>query len=150
MGFKDLSWSARFAAMGDEAENKFVEWADDNGVKHLQFGLNRPDLDVAKLPHRIRFAPDFLTNKTFVEVKGVGRDQLLKLKVSQHGALHWWADVFPVQLFVWDRTNERMALIDLADYDALVDDGVAELDRFPEGRAYFALPLEDIMRIAQV
>jgi hypothetical protein len=134
VSFKDASWERRFAEMGDEAEGVF-EAVCKRG--YVRCGLNRPPLRMSDLPTRVRYWPDYLCSNKFVEVQGFGRDQRLKIKVDKWGAMHWWSDLHPVEMFVWDSHHRRYCYVTLAQLDALLGAGEAELKTFPENKAYF-------------
>lgn len=137
MSFKDQSWGNRFNAMGDEAENQFEEWATASKVGFCRYGLDRPPIQVGRLPHFVRFTPDYLMTKRFVEVQGFGRDQLFKLKDEKLVALEQWSKVHPVSLFAWNRTNQTRLMVDLGELTALVINDEVPMGKFPEGKPYF-------------
>ena len=141
--FHTQSFATRFQKMGDEAEGVFTKVHPTNTVK---FGLDRPPIGLKNVPTRIRYTPDFLTAQGLVEVKGVGRDQLLKLKVENWNCLLFWNGVFATSLFVWDSHNRRYAYVDLADIERIMNDpdGGIVLKTFPERKAYFEIPLHSI------
>src|SRR6266498_2550714 len=95
--FRDQDWQARYQGMGDLAEGAFEEVHQYGFVR---WGLDRPPIQVHKLPKRIRFAPDYLTTHSFVEVQGFGKDQVIKLKLDKYDALRWWNVLHPVDLFL--------------------------------------------------
>lgn len=100
--FKDASWAARFSAMGDASEAAFAELFPS----HHRSGLNRPNLNVAKLTLKDRNTPDFLTNEGYVECMGIGgRTPSLKFKVKKMVALCVWDTQTPTDLFVWNSTK---------------------------------------------
>lgn len=143
MSFKDAGWAARFEALGDEAEGVFEYVAEHElELGFTRYGLNRPPIRLGSVPARIRYSPDYLMSSKFVEVQGLGRDQELKLKLDKWGALHWWADVHPVDLFVWDSHGGRWCFLTLAQLDDLL--GCAELKSFPEGKPYFSFPADAV------
>lgn len=135
--FKDLPWEARFGSMGDEAEQKFEEVYPKGWVR---WGLNRPPVKVSALPPKIRYAPDYLTSDGFIEVMGVGKDQILKVKLEKHLCLWQWHHEMPTQIFVWDSENKRYTYIAVPD----LHDIVRILESFPEGKPYWAVQLEEL------
>ena len=143
MSFKDRSFEERVAAggMGDEAEGVF-ERVFTKGF--ARYGLNRPPIQMAKVPARLRYTPDYITTNRLVEVQGFGRDQVFKLKIDKWQALHWWNGVHPVDLFVWDTTNRRWGFITLKDVDLLIEEA-GEIRHFPEGKSYMAIPGDTLM-----
>ena len=138
MSFKDRSFLQRMNAMGDQSEGAFEQWCEDTDTKYIRWGLDRPPLSLRLLPTRIRYSPDYLTSHNFVECQGFGTDQTFKLKVEKHGALHWWADLHPVDFWILDSHKQRACLLSLADFDQHLAMGT-ELRSFPEGKAYFAV-----------
>lgn len=145
MTFKDQTWENRFQAMGDEAEGHFERYATESqGLGFVRFGLDRPPLKMSSLPTRLRYTPDYLMSNRFVEVQGFGRDQTFKIKLEKLNCLHWWNDLHPVFVYVWDSTNERECMIPLLHLVTLIDQGHAILDAFPEGKAYYAIDGDDV------
>lgn len=135
--FKDQSFATRFQAMGDECEGKFEEvWPE----KWERFGINRPALHVPSLPERIRHTPDYLTSKNLVECKGLGRDQVLKVKVVEFSCWGFWNKVHPLFVFVWDSHKKRYTHFTYLQFVDWINAGHATLASFPEGKAYFAMP----------
>lgn len=141
MSFKDRPFEQRLSQMGDLAEAKFEETYPRNFIR---FGIDRPPLQVQKLPERIRHAPDYLTSTSFVECQGFGRDQTFKLKWVKLNCLLFWSSLFPVLVFVLDSHNDRHRLIPLEDLTRLIDGGKATFGYFPEPKGYFAIKAEDI------
>lgn len=139
MSFKDKNFTYRMAAMGDQAEGAFERWCEEHDKKYIRWGLDRPPLNLRMIPTRIRYAPDYLLSARFVECQGFGTDQTFKLKLEKHGALHWWNDLHPVDLWVLDSRNNRACFLDLTAFDNLLGTTGAELQAFPEGKSYFAV-----------
>ena len=126
------------AVLGDPAEDRFQAVHPTN---YVTFGLRRPPLQVHRLPTRIRYAPDFLTSAGFVEVQGFGREGVIRIKTDKLGALSWWSDLFPVEWFFFDSHKDAHAYVAHNEVlDAINKDERVTLDRFPEGKACFAIP----------
>ncbi len=140
VSFREGRWERRFEAMGDAAEAAFEDWAEDQQRGFIRYGLNRPPIAVHRLPTRVRYTPDFLTTRAFVECQGFGKDQLVKMKVDKLGCLHWWADLHEVELFLWDSHNKRSALVSLNQFDDALCEPEAALKHFHERKPYFELP----------
>lgn len=139
MSFKDRDFTYRLGAMGDQAEGAFEDWCAERDHKYIRWGLDRPPLNLRLIPTRLRYAPDYLTSKTFVECQGFGADQVFKLKLEKHGALHWWSGLHPVDLWVLDSHHLRACLLTLTQFDNLLGANGADLRSFPEGKSYFAV-----------
>lgn len=137
MAYHEMPFSARFGVLGDEAEGHFERICTNPTER---WGLVRPKLHMASLPERIREAPDYLLSNRFVEVKGMGRDDILKLKVSSYQSLNWWDHTHPVHLWIW--SSHRWAYADhpIIEIRAMIDGGEVELATFHDGKAYFAIP----------
>lgn len=138
--FRNQSWEARFAKMGDEAETVFEEVYPLNWERN---GLSRPRLDMKQLPERIRHQPDYLTTKGYVECKGIGRDQTLKIKVSEYSCMNYWNQLHPLELFVWDSSKKRWSCTPFGTIRQIIESGGSTLDSFPEGKAFFGIKVTE-------
>lgn len=117
MAFHDRPFAERFAKMGDEAEDIYLQ------VKPLgsttRFGFRRPQgVKFSDFPEKLRHQPDFVTPTYLVEVMGLGRDGILKsLKVSKYEALIVWnkaAKMFGLLglvLFVWNSSKKQFVTL---------------------------------------
>lgn len=147
--FKDQSWDQRFQKMGDQAEGHFEQYATEVlKLGYIRFGLDRPPLKMSMLPTRLRYTPDYLMSNMFVEVQGCGRDQLFKLKLEKLNCLHYWQNLHPTHLYLWDSHNKRECMVHLFDLDALINAGKTTLAAFPEGKAYFEIKADDVFEVA--
>lgn len=129
--FKDKDFSRRFKEMGDTSEGVFEQWADAYKVSYVSYGLSRPPFNYfAWLPANLRYTPDFLceaqggrfrhlrdadgklTRHFMAEVKGVGRDQIVKIKLDNHASLKAWQEFSgrAVAFFVYDSVNKRVSI----------------------------------------
>lgn len=123
--------------MGDEAEGVFEETSKRGFVRS---GLDRPPISMSMLPPMVRYTPDYLTSAGYVEVQGVGRDQVIKLKHDKLQALLAWADIFACDLFVWDRPNTRITQFDITEFPV----ELCDIGEFKEGKTYLALHADDV------
>lgn len=145
--WSDQPWEARVQTLGDTAERAFEEHATTVLQRgYVRFGLSRPPIRLDKIPQRIRHAPDYLMSSKFVECKGVGKDQILKLKVVTWGSLHWWNDLFPVVVFVWDSHKKRSCLVELGMLDKLLPE--TTFDKFSDGIPYFGFDAGTVFEVA--
>jgi hypothetical protein len=138
--YRDQPWSVRQMAMGDAAERCFeavcqVGWA--------RFGLNRPPVQVHKLPLMLRYMPDYITTKALVECQGFGRDQVVKLKLEKLLGLQRWMVEHPTEIFLWDSHKKRYGQISVNDItQAVVAKG--EIAEFKEGTKYWRIAADDL------
>lgn len=133
--FHQGSYQERYTQMGDEAEGHF----EKNNSSWVRYGLNRPNFYVHKLPHHIRYTPDYLQADPvrLVEVMGMGRTPL-KIKLEKLAALQWWdASGIDVWLWIWSRTRENFAELKYRDMMNIINKEDAPLGKFPEGKAFF-------------
>lgn len=147
--FSELKWELREQTLGDPAEHAFLMWAETQGYVPIRYGLNRPPLQVAKLPNFIRYAPDFLTVEAFFEVQGCGRDQTFKFKHDKLWALHEWHQHHDVNLWLWNQTIDRNISVPLLVVLRLCDDETLEDWRtdgmFDGTKPYAAVPWEELV-----
>ena len=81
--------------------------------KTVRMGWARPDISLNLMSSRIRSIPDYYASGFLVEVMGLGRDGVLKLKEDKWDALRWWnTSGNPVSLFVWNSSTSEYALIE--------------------------------------
>jgi hypothetical protein len=136
--FRNQSFAARMGAMGDEAEFAF-ESAHQGGF--VRFGLNRPPVAVQQLPPQIRYTPDYLTSSGFVEVQGVGRDRIAKIKIEKAVALQQWHSIFNLEMFIWDSKTKTHRYLPWAElWPTLPSLPIAF---FPEGKPYWELNIDN-------
>lgn len=141
--FKDQGWQARYQGMGDLAEGEFERvMEEERRLGFTRYGLDRPPIQVHKLPKRIRYTPDYLTTHTFVEVQGFGQDQIVKLKLDKYDALRWWNVLHPVELFLFDSANVRWTFVKLDAVTELLEGEDVQIRKFSEGNRYYAFPAE--------
>lgn len=103
--FHERPFGARFAALGDQAEEAFGSL---NPRAH-RLGLCRPQLNMAKMQATMRYTPDFLTEDGAYEVMGFSSkgNGTLKLKLEKADALTCWGLIMPTWLWVYDSGRKR-------------------------------------------
>lgn len=155
----------RLKFMGDESQGVFQEWASLNGLAYTKYGLDRPPFELFyNLDSTVRHTPDFLVevqgkkrrfghiiNKRgaaarhfLVETKGIGKDQIVKLKEEDAKALRRWSDFqkHPVVFFVWDRQNRRVSInmtLDVA-RDLSKDAEIGYFNDSAKPKPYYKIP----------
>ena len=137
MTFADRSWPERFAKLGDEAEAEFEKWCERNQMGFEHSGRRRPPFSMKYLHSYVRHEPDYLTGTMYFEVKGFGKEQVLKLRTDKLDALHFWNLLHPVYIWVWDSTNKRFCYWHVDKIDVMARE--AEIGHFPEGPPYYAI-----------
>ena len=130
MSTHDQPFAARFNTMGDIAEAKFEAWADDQDLKWDRMGFNRPDSSMVRWPAFVRYMPDYIGSKNLWEVKGCGRDGILKLKQENLRALRDWETHLPVHLFVYNSAEDDMVCFPFDAYFVAWIGNTCETDAF--------------------
>lgn len=137
MTFHAQSFEARLGAMGDTAEGVF----DIIYPKHHKLGLNRPPFNVAGMGAMLRYTPDRALRDRLVEVMGLGKDRVLKLKHEKLDALIAWTMVAPVDLFVYDQTEHDYYEAPIAMWASRAH-LFGEEGEFHEGKTYLGLTVD--------
>lgn len=138
MQFHKQNWNQRFQTMGDEAEGIFETVYRNNWVRT---GLNRPPLQMHALAVPVRYMPDYLTSKSWVEVQGCGRDKVIRIKAEKLNSLAEWLKLgHPVDMFFWDTTNKRYTQVSLDDVCDLC--AVLPQKIYPEGKTFYEIPTD--------
>jgi len=135
--FHEQAWAQRFGVLGDTAEAVF----DIVHPKSHKLGLNRPPFGMGGMNPVMRYTPDRMIRSAAVEVMGIGRDGVLKLKHEKLDALKSWAKIMSVDLFVYHQTSEVYYQAPLSKWGrALTQHGIDS--SFDDGKTYIALSAE--------
>ena len=78
-----------------------------------------------------------MTAQGLVEVQGLGKDQILKVKHEKLKALKWWSKVHPLYLFIYDSYRERTYMMPFK--ELIKKCTMSETNHFPEGKPYYAM-----------
>lgn len=111
MEYRDKPWQQRMSSLGDLSEQMF-EAISPLG-KWERYGWNRPSVTMSNMSDKTRHKPDYYTQIGFlVECMGLGRDGILKLKLSKYDALALWnRHDQPVKLFVWNSSTSEWVVL---------------------------------------
>ena len=122
MSYKDQPFQQRWNGVwAREAQAAYERDRIGRAIPYQRWGLDRPPFSSAALmaaPSHIRYAPDFLEevdrHLRLVEVKGCGRDQVIKLKLEQLDALGH-VDVYdaPVWFCLWNNVTRTLIDVEL-------------------------------------
>jgi hypothetical protein len=140
--YPDAPWEARYGTLGDTAEAEFEARFK---LGFVRTGLKRPPLRVRDIHPYVRQMPDYLTSRGWVEVMGLGEDQILKLKIGKLEALRFWSMLMPVVLWVWDSHNKRHTEVALERVEKMAI--TAKIGFFPEGALYYELPAAELFGV---
>lgn len=103
MSYKDENWEERVEVLGDPGEKAFREYAARRQLGVEKYGLDRPAVNLGRIPAYVRYTPDFITDDGLVEVQGCGVDQLLKFKHEKIVALTQWNRHCTVMVWLWNQ-----------------------------------------------
>jgi hypothetical protein len=132
--WREQPWHVRQYTLGDTAEKKYEDIHDSLGIKYYRYGLSRPPFKVISLPRFLRYTPDYLQADRLIEVQGIGRDGILKIKSDKYSALMAWNDmVLPVEMWVWDSHRAKYATKPLREIP------LTEMGVFNDGKPYYAI-----------
>lgn len=117
--YRDASFQDRFQGRwADEAQAAYELDRNMRRVPFAKHGLDRAPFSARALmaaPSTVRYAPDYKEEVDerlrYVEVKGCGRDESIKLKEEQLAALWIIHEELPVWFCFWN--NRRRTLVDL-------------------------------------
>lgn len=138
---RNKDWSKRYGTLGDPAESQFEIWAHDNSIIFERFGLNRPAPNMGKWPAFIRYTPDYIVHDRLIEVKGCGRDGLIKIKQENLEALWLWGEYLPVWIFSWNSDSRVSTFWPLNHGFAKWLSDSCDSDRFPDSdKVYWKIP----------
>lgn len=158
--FHNLGFQKRFRHMGDRAEAVFEDWANQKGIAHVRWGLRRPPFEYTQyLPTEIRWMPDRLAEDTsryikdtyhpdiqlhfFVECKGVGRDQIVKIKTRHIPVLLDTQDKLrrKILMFINDSHLNRISISHSVEDICTLSEHM-KVNRFHDGAEYFEFPTD--------
>jgi hypothetical protein len=110
--FNQQSWIDRKAFLGHTSENAFEIFCKREGIVFEHFGQKTQTLlDYKTIPIYVRTRPDYICQREnecfFVEVKGVGKDGILKIKLDAVVSFPFWDVHLPVKIFVYDSARKK-------------------------------------------
>lgn len=146
MRYNEQNYQDRMRVRGTPAERAFVRYALANGWRGARYGFEAGVEGFWKLPEVIRSTPDFVLtdpNPMLVEVKGCGRDGLIKLKDRDMKALAFWDTVCHLSFFFYDSDRHRVAFVSFLQIADLLRDETIMYGVYPDNNARYAkLPVD--------
>lgn len=114
MSYYKAPFWRRFEIMGDWSEAAIVAYCDRHNYKYTPFGFNRPNITFRKLPGFLQHMPDFIVEGfqkelVFIEGKGVGRDNILKIKQQDIDILSEWNKQLPVYFSIYHSNKSNIS-----------------------------------------
>ena len=75
---------------------------------YVRYSVERAPFRLANLPSKLRHSPAYLTAETFIDVRSVRDDGVVRLDPEAYEALCWWDLMHPVVLFISDERTGRV------------------------------------------
>ena len=142
MSFYKAPFWRRFEIMGDWSEAAVIAHCKNSEYKYAPFGFNRPDISMRKLPLLLRHTPDFIVEgfiketQVFVEAKGLGRDNLIKIKQEDLEVLTDWDKILPIYFSLYHSTKQKISFgISLKQMESIC--GISPSDLFPDNKKLY-------------
>lgn len=148
--FNELPNDVRFRVRGQQAEGIFEQVAPFG--RYVRLGWDLPDVSMSKreMSSNIRSMPDYYSGGYLIEVVGLGRDSVLKIRTDKWDALKWWnTSGNEVLLFVWNSSKKLWALLDWKQSKQMIqrarNDGIREFES--DGNQYYPIRWEWIEEV---
>ena len=77
---------------------------------YVRYSVERAPFRMTNLPSKLRHSPAYLTAETFIDVRSVRDDGMVRLDPEAYEALCWWDLLHPVVLFISDERTGRWCL----------------------------------------
>jgi len=99
---------------------------------------------MTNLPAKLRHSPAYLTAETFIDVRAVHDDGMVRLDPEAYEALCWWDLMHPVVLFISDERTGRWCLEPISVVTEWISTGKVEAVAGPGRSTLWAIPAEII------
>lgn len=112
--FNQNNWQQRKYYLGNTSETAFEIVAHREKIHFERFGQSEESKLTYYLLHTyIRTRPDYICQKDketfFIEVKGMGADGILKVKLDSMEGATYWSTIHPLHFFIYDSVKKRFA-----------------------------------------
>jgi hypothetical protein len=111
---------------------------------YVRYSLDRAPFRMTSLPSRLRHSPAYLTAETFIDVRSVRDDGMVRLDPESYEALCWWDLVHPVVLFISDERTGGWCLEPISSVTEWISTGRVQAVAGPAGSAWWAIPADVI------
>jgi len=113
---------------------------------YVRYSVDRAPFRMANLPSRLRHSPTYLTAETFIDVRAVGHDGMVRLDPEAYEALCWWDLLHPVVLFISDERTGRWCLEPISAVTEWIATGDVESVPGPGPSPCWAIPADLIFK----
>jgi hypothetical protein len=109
---------------------------------YVRYSVERAPFRLTTLPARLRHSPAYLTAETFIDVRSVRDDGMVRLDPEAYEALCWWDLLHPVVLFVSDERTGRWCLEPISAVTEWISTGRVQPVAGPAGATWWAIPAD--------
>ena len=117
---------------------------------YVRYSVERAPFRMTTLPSRLRHSPAYLTAETFIDVRSVRDDGMVRLDPEAYEALCWWDLLHPVVLFISDERTGRWCLEPISAVTEWISTGRVEPVPGPGRSTLWAIPADLIFREEEV
>ncbi len=111
---------------------------------YVRYSVDRAPFRMANLPAKLRHSPAYLTAETFIDVRAVHDDGMVRLYPEAYEALCLWDLMHPVVLFISDERTGRWCLEPISVVTEWISTGKVEAVPGPGRSTLWAIPAEII------
>ena len=97
---------------------------------YVRYSVDGAPFRMTNLPSRLRNSPTYLTAETFIDVRAVREDGMVRLDPEAYEALCWWDLIHPVVLFISDERTGRWCLEPISVVTEWISTGEVEASRW--------------------
>lgn len=143
--FNQQKWQQRKYYLGNTSETAFEIIAHREGIALERFGQSEESpLKYFRLHTYMRTRPDYICQKDnetfFIEVKGVGSDGVLKLKLDSLEGATYWSTIHPLHFFIYDSARKLFTKVSLPYLRKMTKKILPQ--SFPDdGKLYYPFPV---------
>ncbi len=109
---------------------------------YVRYSVERAPFRLTTLPSRLRHSPAYLTAETFIDVRSVRHDGMVRLDPEAYEALCWWDLLHPVVLFISDERTGRWCLEPISAVIEWISTGRVQPVAGPAGATWWAIPAD--------
>ena len=111
---------------------------------YVRYSVERAPFRLTTLPSQLRHSPAYLTAETFIDVRSVRDDGMVRLDPEAYEALCWWDLLHPVVLFISDERTGRWCLEPISAVTEWISTGRVQPVAGPAGAMWWAIPADVI------
>jgi hypothetical protein len=117
---------------------------------YVRYAVDRAPFRMTNLPSKLRHSPAYLTAETFIDVRAVRDDGMVRLDLEAYEALCWWDLVHPVVLFISDERKGRWCLEPISVVTEWISTGEVAVVPGPGQSTSWAIPAKVIFKEIEI